>query len=343
MSSRRLEAVFCAAAVALAVSGCSGGSDGGNGLSVLEKWQRFADGNPTLRMTGAGVSEGWRAAARKSTHYVNFGPESVGRGGDAPSADPASDVGTKPDVRVEAARCLGVCDLARPAGSSLWIFAPVLEHSGVPVAEFKGRRTHSLTLEENGGRVPEHDTTTTLVDALSYGGWLHHTEFRVSFSRSCVVGVAGCSETDPEFEAAHVQGFAAGVYSGTTPTGVGSATWRGVMVGMESPEPGSDEASALLASGRPDVFLGDARIAIDDLADPDADVSFTGIHNVTEGTSRDDMSWENLRVRDDGLFGQPAGDGNGYIAGMFTGSRHQEVGGHFRRDGIAGSFGAKRE
>ena len=165
---------------------------------------------------------------------------------------------------VEAAPCPDVCDLERPTGTSIWAFAAVLEHDGIPVAEFKARRTH--TLEENGERVPEDETTTTLVDVLSYGGWLDHTEFRVSFARSCVVGVAGCSETDPEFEVAHVQGFAAGVYSGTTPTGMGSATWTGVMIGMESPEPGSDEVSALLRNGQPDVFLGDARIMIDDLA-----------------------------------------------------------------------------
>ena len=343
MHSRPRKVVVCATAAALAVSGC-GASRDGNVLSALEKWQRFADGAPTLFMTEAQVSEAWREAARKSTRYVSFWPESVGRGADPSSADPAPDGGTESDVRVEAARCPGVCDLERPAGSSIWAFAPVLEHDGIPVAEFKGRRTHVLTLEANGGRVPEDDTTTTLVDALSYGGWLYRTEFRVSFSRSCVVGVVGCSETETEFEVAHVQGFAAGGYSGTTPTGAGPATWTGVMIGMESPEPGSDEASALLRSGRPDVFLGDARITIDDLAVPEVDVSFTGIHNVSEGTSHAGMSWENLRVQDDGLFGKSAGEGggDGYIAGMFTGSRHQEVGGHFERDGIAGAFGAKR-
>ena len=51
------------------------------------------------------------------------------------------------------------------------------------------------------------------------------------------------------------------------------------------------------------------------------------------------MSWEGLSV-EDGLFGR--GDEKEYIAGMFTGPRHQEVGGEFRRDGIEGGFGAKR-
>ena len=343
MHSRRLKVVFCSAAVAISVSGCGANRDG-NGLSLVEKWQRSADGNPTLRMTGAQVSKTWTAAARKSTHYVALGPESVGRGADPASTDPAPDDQMDADVRVEAVPCPDVCEIDRLAGTSIWAFAPVLVHDGIPVAELKVRRTHTVTLEENGERVPEDEITTTLVDVLSYGGWLDNTDFRVSLSRSCVVGVAGCSETDPEFAVSHVQGFAAGAYSGKTPTGTGPATWTGVMVGMDSPESGSDEASVLLGSGQPDVFLGDARITIDDLADPDADVFFTGIHNVTEGTSHDDMSWENLGVQDDGLFGKRAAEsvGNDYIAGMFTGSRHQEVGGHFRRDGIAGTFGAKR-
>ncbi len=343
MHSLRWRVVVCAVVVAFAVSGC-GTSRDTNGLSVVEKWQRFNEGNPTLRMTGAQVSEAWTAAARKSTHYVALGPESVGRGADPASEDPASDDQMDTDSRVEAVRCPGVCELERLEGSSLRAFAPVLGHDGIPISEFKARRTHTVTLEENGERVPENETKITLVDVLSYGGWLDHMEFRISLSRSCVVGVAGCAESDPVFEVTNVQGFAAGDYSGTTPTGTGSAKWTGVMVGMETPEPGSDEASALLGSGRPVVFLGDARIMIDDLSAPDADVSFTNIHNVTDGTSHDDMSWENLRVQDDGLFGANPleRDGNDYIAGMFTGSGHQEVGGHFRRDGIAGAFGAKR-
>ena len=236
MSSRRLGAVFCAASVVLAVSGCGSGSDGGNGLSVLEKWQRFADGNPTLRMTGAQVSGAWTAVARKSTHYVALGPESVGRGADPASADPASDDRMDTDVRVEAAPCPDVCDLERPAGSSIWAFAPVLEHDGIPVAELKARRTHTVTLEENGERVPGDEITTTLVDVLSYGGWLDRTEFRVSFSRSCVVGVAGCSETDSGIRSrtcARLRGQAS--TPGRRRRAWGRPHGRGVMVGMDIP------------------------------------------------------------------------------------------------------------
>ena len=130
-----------------------------------------------------------------------------------------------------------------------------------------------------------------------------------------------------------------GGYSETTPTGVGLATWTGVVVGMESGERGTATASAV-RSGQPDVFLGDAQITIDDLAAPDVDVSFINLYNVTEGTWHRDIAWEGLRV-EDGLFGD--GNSEGYITGMFTGPRHQEVGGSFKRDGIAGAFGAKRQ
>ena len=117
------------------------------------------------------------------------------------------------------------------------------------------------------------------------------------------------------------------------------------MIGMESRNSEPENQAAYLAylawlnEGQPDVFLGDARIEIDDLSAADVDVSFTNIHNVTDGTRKRDMSWEDLSV-EDGLFGE--GNSDEYIAGMFTGPRHQEVGGEFWRDGIAGGFGAKR-
>ena len=325
-----------AAMVALVLSGCGGGGtvstggpdgDGsGDTLSILDKWQRFADRQPTLRMTSAQVSEVWRATARKSTHRVILGPVGVG-------AEPAS------AVQIETDPCSpGECDLERPSGSSIWVFAPVLGHNQVPVAEHQARITQTLPVLE-----AQETTQRTLTDVLTYGGWLDYTEFRVSVYRWCTVGAAGCSGTDPDYENGIAFGFMAGRDSGTTPAGVGSATWTGVMVGMESPDPGSDKALDLIRSG-PDVFLGDAWITIDDLAAPDVDVSFTNIYNVTEGTPHDEMSWEHLRVQDGGLFGGLTGqrDGNEYIAGMFTGPRHQEVGGEFRRGGIVGAFGAKR-
>ena len=311
------------AALALSLSGCGGGGGGGNEMPLLEKWQRFESGSPTLRMTSAQVSEAWRSAARRSTDTLTYHYEAPVDGDLQLVVD---DDPCEP----------GDCDLewALQPGNTV-AFAPVLEHNDVPVAKGEGRGSFT---DEDG---------TFLFDFLGYGGWLDHTQFNVSFIRICIAGAPGCSGTDPDYEFAGTTAFVAGNDSGTPPTGMGSATWTGVMVGMESPAPGSAAASALLGGGRPDVFLGEAGITIDDLSNPDVDVSFTDIHNVTEGTRRRDMTWENLHLQDDGLFGGITGMRAGnheyeYIAGMFTGPGHQEVGGEFLRDGIAGSFGAKR-
>ena len=240
-------------------------------------------------------------------------------------------------VQAEVFPCTpGTCSVGpHPDGTDPTVaFGPVLEHNDVPVTVAEGSYRVTRTLESDPPVEIDH-----FFEFLRYGGWLDHTVFHVSFRRWCTVGAAGCPGTDPTYERGSVVGFMAGGYSETTPTGVGSATWTGVMVGMESEERGRATASAV-RSGQPDVFLGDAQITIDDLAAPDVDVSFVNLHNVTEGTRHRDITWEGLRV-EDGLFGD--GNSEGYITGMFTGPRHQEVGGSFLRDGIAGAFGAKRQ
>ena len=185
------------AALALALSGCGGG--GNSRMSLLEKWQSFADGTPTLRMTNAQVSDAWRAAARRSTDSLLFHVEGV-RNVVVPGGDELPFVvdGCSP----------GECDLP----DSNVAFAPVLEHNGVPVAKAEGR----ATLTEEG--------ETSLYDLRIYGGWLDHTQFRVTDSRWCTVGAPGCSGTDPDYEDGSISGFAAGNATGTPPTGMGSAT-----------------------------------------------------------------------------------------------------------------------
>ncbi len=331
------------AALVLTLSGCGGGgtvSAGGPGddaseASLLDKWQRFEDGAPTLRMTEDQVSGAWRSAARTSTHRViRAGPVSVG-------SDPGPDnpVAADPVFPAGADACApGECGFD-PRPDSTWAFAPVLEHRDIPVAEFTSRYTETLILEPGG---EAGDRQTELFDSLTYGGWLDHTHFNVSVTRWCTVGSAGCAatdDTDPVYAGGGVLGFMAGRYSGTTPTGAGSATWSGIMIGME------DLAPDLLQRERPDVFLGDARVTIDDLATPDVDVAFTGIHNVTGGSPHRDMHWEDVPI-EDGLFGrvsrESGRDNPDYLVGMFAGASHGEAGGTFRRDGIAGAFGAAR-
>lgn len=321
MQSRWLGISSVAAVLALtfALSGCGGGSgNGGSEMSISEKWQRFESGNPTLRMSGAQIEQALDSRDRRASHELIW--------------TLAGPVGGQQSIVVEVEPYEYEDPSQLPPGSTL-SFAPVLEHDGVSVAEVKAR----VIFED------EDEGETYLTDIVAYQGWLDHTVFGVGFLAACNVDERGCSGTSPLYAGGLADGSApSGVYPGTTPSGMGSATWSGVMVGMESPTFEEHEAAAALAwarGGRPDVYLGDARITIGDLAAPDVDVSFTGIHNVTAGTRHRDMSWEGLSV-ENGLFG--SGDSDDYIAGMFTGTRHQEVGGQFRRDGIAGGFGAKR-
>ena len=57
------------------------------------------------------------------------------------------------------------------------------------------------------------------------------------------------------------------------------------------------------------------------------------------------MLWQDLPMAD-GLFGRVSQESGGarqdHLVGMFAGPAQQEVGGEFRRDGIAGAFGARR-
>ena len=338
MNAERLGVVLGVAVAALALSGCggtgSGPDTGGTGtLSVLEKWQRFEDGEPTLRMTRAQVAEAWRSAARRSTHSVALGPETISTGSDPAMGDQAEPV---PNVAPAEVFPCDTCDVGpHPHDTDPTVaVAPVLEHNDIPVALAEGTYRVTRTLESYPPVEIDH-----FFEFLRYGGWLDHTVFHVSFQRWCTVGEAGCAGTNPVYEDGSVVGVMAGGYSETTPAGAGSATWTGVVVGMESGKHGRATAAAV-RSGQPDVFLGDAHITIDDLAAPDVDVSLVNLYNVTEGARHGDITWEDLRV-ENGLFGE--GTSEGYITGMFTGPRHQEVGGHFLRDGIAGAFGAKRQ
>ena len=149
----------------------------------------------------------------------------------------------------------------------------------------------------------------------NWGGWANHMNF----------GVAQRSSNDGNT----FQSLAFGNAPGTNPVGTGGATWNGVMIG--------NDVSATESRG--DSILGDATISIDDLANPDVDVAFTGIYNLFTSEGLDDMTWDNLAVAN-GAFGD--GSGSDRISGNFYGPNQEEVGGIFERDDILGAFGAKR-
>ena len=160
------------------------------------------------------------------------------------------------------------------------------------------------------------------LDIYGYGGWMRHNIFAVQE----ITTTSGTAEGIGMY-----YGVSTGVASTTppSPTG-GSATWSGVMVGM-------DNAGA----HRGNVIQGDAGITVDFDA-LHADVAFTNVHDLNTGNDRDGITWNDAPITSQGTF-SGAADGRGDMEGRFYGPGHEEAGGIFEYDGITGAFGASRD
>lgn len=182
-------------------------------------------------------------------------------------------------------------------------------YQGIP--RFVGRAVASAN-----GRTLEH---------WSYGGWMDHTWFWVS-ATNVFVGEALAPDAH---EGVVVTGVSIGNDSGTRPIS-GAASWHGAMVGVES-------------EWLHDI-QGAATVTVDFEA-AHADVSFTGIRNADTGAALPAMRWADLPIAANGRFAPPRDvRGRGAtLVGTFYGPAHEEVGGVFERDEIAGAFGARRQ
>ena len=156
--------------------------------------------------------------------------------------------------------------------------------------------------------------------ALDYAGWMEHSFF--------LVNVWNPVSDDPlhPSESTFSQAYSVGQATGTNPV-TGSATWLGVMAGIDEREGASTFGNLL---------LGDAALTIDNFARPGVDLSFTNIIDKSAGSRRADISWSNVPLSD----GNFRGDG---LVGHFYGPNHEEAGGIFLRDQVSGAFGLLRE
>ena len=132
------------------------------------------------------------------------------------------------------------------------------------------------------------------------------------------------------YNARYAYGFSEGDATGSNPTDTDleSGSWIGWMTGGD------------ISSGdtRFNMVLGRAEITVKDLStDAKADVSFTGIRDVTAKADVSDISWTDLDLTNGAFSSGSDGDS---IAGTFYGPAHEEVGGVFEKSSIAGSFGA---
>ena len=184
-----------------------------------------------------------------------------------------------------------------------------------------------IQLATGSSAVTEHGATA---NQYSFGGWLDHNAFFI-LSSNFYRGVL-----DP----ANFKGLLTGAISfgddtGTRPVS-GSAKWTGAMVGVEE-----------------FTFLGvhgDAAVTVD-FETAKAGVALTDIVYMNSGASLPSMSWSGLDIGANGKFTAPSyargfqtpGAEGLSLVGTFYGPNHEEVGGVFERDRIAGAFGAKRE
>lgn len=171
------------------------------------------------------------------------------------------------------------------------------------------------------GLSPDEPTTVTetysgvwLNTYEDYDGWMNYSFFLAGRG-------SALSQTYPV-------SMSWGVETGSNPVR-GSATWSGVMVGVD--------VSATRYRNR---LRGDADLTIADFTNPKLDVAFTDISDADDADRRRaDMTWDDVPVTSGG-FGTGS-DGNS-IQGKFYGPNHEEVGGIFERDQVIGAFGAKR-
>ena len=169
----------------------------------------------------------------------------------------------------------------------------------------------ALTLGMEATETHRGVSLNTLSD---YGGWLQYNYFAAGR------GTAGTTR--------YPLSISFGDATGSNPVR-GSATWSGVMVGVD--------VSATRYRNR---IRGDADLTIADFADPKLDVAFTNIIDIDDSSRRRaDMTWDDVPVTSGGF--ETGSHGNS-IQGKSYGPNHEEAGGVFERDQVIGAFGAKR-
>ena len=312
-------------------------------LSQSDKWQGVVYGSPTLELSESESLDLVNKVERRTTHHIVGARYNQAGEGEA-QLNQAGEVITAYDDRywrkldpldTEPSQVGFVPDYWIPEGLR---FSAVLEHNGVKM--FKSEGVDVLLHPTFEGDVLLSQGSISVQEG--YHGYLEYGTFGVLRGLLCSIEDS-CSESSQGAGwSLSTRSYSYGQYPGANPTGMGSATWTGVMTGLDVKRFEPDDAIGWLFGGvRLDEttrwLFGDARIDIDDLSNPDVDVSFTGVRDVKAGTARPDMAWNDLSLTN-GAFN----DGQ-TISGMFSGPTQQEVGGVFDRDGITGAFGAKRQ
>lgn len=172
----------------------------------------------------------------------------------------------------------------------------------------------------------------------TYGAWMDHGFFFVE---------TFTTQGDVVFTHYQTAWFGDANQSGRLTSPGDTATWSGVMSGVEVSS----------SSGPGAIVHGDSTVIVSGLAagvSVSVDVAFTNIVNEDTGAGIGNMVWRGLPLqgREFGTDSVLFNDGAGYFRdesfgaaaqGSLYGSRHEEAGELFHRNGIAGAFAGKRD
>ena len=150
--------------------------------------------------------------------------------------------------------------------------------------------------------------------AESYGGWLDHNFFYVTFFVD-----GGPVRVDDESQI----GWSLGNDTGSVPVD-GSANWTGAMVATDL--------------RREEIVRGDAELMVD-FGAASVDVAFTDIRELETGAERAAIRFDAVPMSSRGF--EAGADGH-RITGAFYGPAHVEAGGVFEHEHTFGAFGATR-
>lgn len=158
--------------------------------------------------------------------------------------------------------------------------------------------------------------------ANTYGLWGEHGYAQISVADGAVTGESQGYSIQGDTSVAIAS--ALGVVNGTNPTGLGSATWRGIA------------NAASLNTFR--LQEGTVTVSIADLSRPRV-----GVRIDISGRDISEPGWSDMPLND-GRFShyRSGGSVDRYVTGDFYGPRHEEAYGVFGTAAYVGSFGAKR-
>ena len=217
-------------------------------------------------------------------------------------------------ARVDATCSATTCSYSFP-GISVSVGVDDLSVGSVPLSPVM--RYRDIPLAAYGDRTMAFGES---VEVFGYGGWLDYSGFLVA-GETATSGVAR--------DVTLYYGLSTGIASNSRPTG-GSARWNGVMV-----------ATDVSGAGRENVIQGDAELSVDFGAPATVDLSFSDVRDLTTGTERPGTTWSDMPVMAAGEFSGT--NARGETAGRFYGPGHEEVGGTFTYDDLAGAYGLKRQ